>query len=1112
MRRLIVKLLLLMACCLRTNAQERNLVWGTEALALPGPSQMEPEWSALLSATSNVAVLNRFYRLGGEDAPVTPTECRLAYNAEALFIVFRCQEDDMNYPAKRHKTDWYAQLPSAGEQDSSYPDQVDVVLSPNVHERSYFQFGATLDGRSFGARRTPGSTPAPSDEDTPRTNVVKVTGFEAKVMRQQKAWIAFFRIPWQTLGGKPNSYFGFVPMRTRWRDSEVTSPVAGNFTDRPPLSSYIEVHFANHVPAVRGEGCLSQLPSGTWRWQRPALLTYPDAKTITRIWQMEQTLSRPTDKLNFGGRLYLAQRWTDLLELEGFTFRPLSGSIAEGDLSPSVIRSSINAALRENDPPKAWGLLSNYLPKLDAVSKKWFADGSPGDIRADQWVAVTTVKKIAVHDNVATLHCLAGTNNIDLHLSFPATGGIRLRADREGWFKPEALSSMTVSNTTDKEWIVTSHAMAAIAKKGFEISLSDSSGKDVVRLSRGSIAFRFDSKGNIVAVDFRNHLDRNEVIYGFGEKYDRFNQNGNVLTLWGVDAWNGNTVGLRNESYKPIPVFHSSKGYMVFLNSSYRLRADIGKTRPDEYRLTQQGPIFDDYFWIGSPEAALTSYAALTGKPLLPPKWAFEPWIGRTGRGWNDGPLHNGVAEEIQVIKQFEELDIPHSSIYAEGSGADSKALNTFVAAQGMHVLSWYYPAIGEDTQARLLPETERDKLPFLNAPPDGSDEAINYVDFSNPKALELSRRWWKPRLDLGVAGSMVDFGDRTPEGAVFFDGRKGDEMHNFYSYDYQRTYHDAFAERRGDDFILFGRAAAPGTQRWAAQFAGDHRANFVGLKAVLTGALNLCACGFSTWGSDLGGFLGWPDPAVYMRWTQFASFSPLMRSHGRTPREPWEFGDAAVANYKVYAWVRENLLDYIYQAAQIAHETGIPIMRSMAVAYPDKPSLATVADEYLFGPDLLVAPIINETNSRTISFPRGKWLSLWDGTAANDTSEVEAPLDVIPVYLRQGAVIPVTLSTNLQFGQSLTPGRTRALVINPPSKNFTVNNAGASYLLIYGAQTATITVDNLVLPRLQTVAQALASQGCFSEPTPRRLVVHLPQNARRIEIELGTEQASTLP
>jgi alpha-glucosidase (family GH31 glycosyl hydrolase) len=416
---------------------------------------------------------------------------------------------------------------------------------------------------------------------------------------------------------------------------------------------------------------------------------------------------------------------------------------------------------------------------------------------------------------------------------------------------------------------------------------------------------------------------------------------------------------------------------------------------------------------------------------MLPPKWAFEPWMGRTGRGWAK-PTHDPVAEEESVVKRFAALDIPHSAIYSEGAGADSAALNQFMSAHGLKVLSWFFPVIGEGTQRKLMPEVKTNDLPVLR-----TQDPWQHVDFSNPNALELTRRWWKHRLDIGVAGSMVDFGDRVTEDAVFHDGTRGDAMHNFYAYAYHRTYSEVFREKRGDDFILFGRAAAPGSQQFVAQFGGDHAANFAGLQGVLNGALNLCACGFSTWGSDLGGFLGWPEPAVYMRWTQFACFSPLMRCHGRTPREPWNYGDDAVANYKYYAWVRENLLDYIYDAAIAAHETGIPIMRSLPVAFPGEPQLATAGGEYMFGPDLLVAPVVSDDDTKTIALPSGRWTDLWNGQMftgpASFTAKVS--LDKIPVFMRAGTIFPARLSSDLQFGHSFTSNQVNALVLVLPER-----------------------------------------------------------------------------
>ncbi len=216
-------------------------------------------------------------------------------------------------------------------------------------------------------------------------------------------------------------------------------------------------------------------------------------------------------------------------------------------------------------------------------------------------------------------------------------------------------------------------------------------GTEVTQIGANGLAFRFGPDGKILAIDFKNRLAPDEVIYGFGEKYDRFNQNGNVLTLWGTDDWVGNGEGLANTTYKPLPIFHSSRGYMVFDNSSYRLRADIGKTDPNQYRITQQGPIFDYYFWIGAPEKTLHSYTALTGRVPLPPKWVFEPWMGRGGGAWASGQLHDAVAEEESVTKRFAELDIPHSAIYAEGPSALSPDLNQFMAARGIQGVGLLY-------------------------------------------------------------------------------------------------------------------------------------------------------------------------------------------------------------------------------------------------------------------------------------------------------------------------------------------------------------------------------------------------------------------------------------
>jgi len=1134
---LLFTVLVFFASVIVTNAaNETDLTWGVSALTLKPDWTGSPALSDILTNQSHTVALNQFYRAGGANQATTPTECLITSDPENLLVVFRCSESNLSWPATNQPGNWYSLLRSPVEQDSTFPDKVDCFIKPDLNQDSFYEFTATLNGLKFGVKCKSHPAPAAKAEDDPEngsSSVTKVNDFEATVTTQAGEWIVFFKIPWKTLGGRPADSFGFLPERTRWRDGEISSPVAVGFDERPPADLFIETHFAGGPATAATPTSLCQLPSGALRWQRPAWLNYPDPETLRQIWGMQQSLNHPTDKDNLARRLYLTQRWIDLLTLEGFSFSVGSGSIVPHDLKPYALRRSINHDLQKGNLDRAAYLLDDWLNTMNGVSRKWFADGSPGDILTGEWQPVSRIESAEIKDNVLFLHGLAADHPVELQLSLPETGGVRLHGPNQGYFQPDKLLPLSSDPSASVITLPSADGRIVLTRNPFTISFYDPAGKLVTQIGAGRLAFRFDSAGKIRAVDFKNDLEPDEVVHGFGEKYDHFNENGNVLTLWGVDDWTGNTVGLMNASYKPIPIFHSSKGYMVFDNSSYRLRADIGKTNPKQYRLTQQGPVFDYYFWFSTPEKALASYTSLTGKPFLPPRWAFEPWMGRTGRGWNNTPAHNPVAEEEKVVARFAKLDIPHSAIYAEGNSADSAVLNNFMAAHGLKVLSWYFPAISRKAQASLMPELKSAELPIMNTGSTNRATDPDYVDFTNPNALELSRRWWKHRLDIGVAGSMIDFGDRVPETAVFYNGVRGDEMHNFYTYAYHQTYAAVFREKRGDDFILFGRAAAPGTQKWVAQFGGDHPSTLAGLRGVLTGALNLSGCGFSIWGSDLGGFLGWPEPAVYMRWTQFGCFSPLMRCHGRTPREPWNYGDAAVANYKNYTWVRENLLDYIYDAAVDSHATGIPMMRSLAIAFPDQPLLAAVGDQYMFGRDLLVAPVITEENSRSISFPTGGWTSLWDGhtVAGPATVKIAVPLDTIPVYLKPGAVVPVRLNQNLQFGASLTPGLVHALVLTPPQENeqmslsdgksdatvilrpttggFTImlKNLGATRcLLVYGAHAASVKMGGKAMPASAGNDFASASPDWRNDAAIRRVIIRLPpgkDSAAEIRIEL---------
>ncbi|MGD0914702.1 MAG: TIM-barrel domain-containing protein, partial [Terracidiphilus sp.] len=200
-----------------------------------------------------------------------------------------------------------------------------------------------------------------------------------------------------------------------------------------------------------------------------------------------------------------------------------------------------------------------------------------------------------------------------------------------------------------------------------------------------------------------------------------------------------------------------------------------------------------------------------------------------------------------------------------------------------------------------------------------------------------------------------------------------------------------------------------------------------------LTGGLSLSTSGFSNWGSDVGGYLGKADEEVYLRWIEFGAFSPLMRFHGTEPREPWYYSDAAIGVYKKYAWLRENLLPYIYGSAQDTHASGVPLMR---------PLVSVASDEYMFGDDLLVAPVHTSGEHRTVSLPPGDWTEFWTGAPVKaGTIDITVPVDGIPVYIRAGAMIPIEVAPDFELGESMSGGRVAALIVTPPDSERTLHD-----------------------------------------------------------------------
>ena len=312
--------------------------------------------------------------------------------------------------------------------------------------------------------------------------------------------------------------------------------------------------------------------------------------------------------------------------------------------------------------------------------------------------------------------------------------------------------------------------------------------------------------------------------------------------------------------------------------------------------------------------------------------------------------------------------------------------------------------------------------------------------DFTNPRTQD----WWLDRrrylvTELGVAGFKTDGGEFLfdPE-ASFADGQTVAEAHNVFPNLYEGIYHKLLRDHGG---ITFSRAGYTGAQRYPIHWAGDQLSTFSELKGQLTAGLSLGLSGVPFWGFDIGGFAGdFPSTELYLRAAAFAAFAPVMqfhseprggqyymveRNHWNNDRSPWNMAianqdDAIVPIYRLFANLRMNLLPYIWQEAQHSSKTLRPMMAHLIYDYAEDGLIRDIEDEYMFGRNLLAAPVITEgARERELYLPKGVWYDLWSGErfAGEQVIKSICPLDRIPIFVRDGSAIPVNLNTQLYMG-----------------------------------------------------------------------------------------------
>jgi alpha-D-xyloside xylohydrolase len=520
-------------------------------------------------------------------------------------------------------------------------------------------------------------------------------------------------------------------------------------------------------------------------------------------------------------------------------------------------------------------------------------------------------------------------------------------------------------------------------------------------------------------------LDPEDHFYGGGEKFTRLDHVGRTIRIW-----NRNPYGARSElAYKNIPLLVGSRGYGLFVDVPTAVTFHLGSRSNRTFAVEATGAELDYYVLAGAPKEILTAYTDLTGKPPVPPEWAFGLWASTCFVKFTESSV---LAEARRLRREGIPCDVFHLDSFWQRAFMwcdfewdaerlpDPKRLLAELHREGFHNCLWINPYVA--CQSALYQEGVAGGY-FLRRSDGSVYDALVWsqrtergmglcgiVDFTNPAAVRWYRGKLEAQLALGADSFKPDFAEEIPEDARFANGLTGAEMHNPYPLLYQRECFEATQAAHGSRAVAWSRSAAPGVQRYPGHWAGDSECTFLDMANTLRGGLASAMSGLAYWSHDIGGFWGEPSAELYVRWAQLGFLSALSRYHGATPREPWAFGEEALGIFREYAQLRSRLVPYLVSYGWAAAETGTPLMRPMAMEFPDDPAGQAFDLQYCLGRELLVSPVISPDGWVTTYLPPGRWMDWWSGAVHQGPTTLrrQVPLRELPLYLREDSLLPL--------------------------------------------------------------------------------------------------------
>lgn len=531
--------------------------------------------------------------------------------------------------------------------------------------------------------------------------------------------------------------------------------------------------------------------------------------------------------------------------------------------------------------------------------------------------------------------------------------------------------------------------------------------------------------GSPIAVE-QFDLSHDEAVYGFGEKFLSLNKVRQTVDLNMADG-----LGVTSpRSYKNIPFFVSTRGYGVFLNHSSLMTVWVGSMSAADIQVAIEDPFLDYYVFVGDIKHVLSQYTDLTGKGVVPPKWSFGYWQSKIS--------YQSAEETLEIARQLRAHEIPCDVIHLDTHWfkedwycdlefdperfPDPEAYLDELASLGIKVSLWQLPYIPEGSKLfndlKAVGGFVRDAkggiydLGICFVP--GFRGVVGLVDYTNPEAVRVHQDHFRRLFRLGAKVIKTDFGEAAPLDGVYYDGTPGHRMHNLYPLLYNRAIFQVTKEESGDG-VVWARSAWAGNQRHPLHWGGDNSPNYDNMAPQLAGGLSFGLSGFQFWSQDIGGFRGEIEEDLLIRWMQMGVFLSHSRIHGSGDRELYKFGPDTVRICRDYLRLRYRLMPYIFGSAMNCVARSLPFARPLVVEYQDDPTTWDIYDEFLCGDSLLVAPIFSEENRRRIYLPQGVWTDWWtrERLPGRQWIEVEPDLETIPLYIREGAIIPMGPAMN---------------------------------------------------------------------------------------------------